>query len=220
MTWAGSGYLTTVKQNVVRYTTLQQADLRSISLDEPHSHNPASGLQSYAPVNTRAAFSPSYMACVPMGQPSPGMHHRIVRPIPLQLSDRERWYSGTNSLLQKQIEADPPQEQGTDPLTLKHLSLPTTAMEPDLRTAIQDLMRFCTHAQQVPRTQQVEEHITDKLIYPIARLPASKGSGSRNGHEAYQCLWPRCHKITLRKGNAVSHLLSHVQYKPFVCQEW
>jgi hypothetical protein len=58
------------------------------------------------------------------------------------------------------------------------------------------------------------------LLQPISRPAASKGPGSRHGLEAYQCLWSACGRRINKKANAISHLLSHVQYKPFLCSQW
>jgi hypothetical protein len=83
-----------------------------------------------------------------------------------------------------------------------------------------ELLEFCTKAEQEQATRELPSQLADRFLEPVTRPLTAKGIGSRRGLESYRCLWPKCLSKATRKANAVSHLLSHVQYKPYVCNEW
>jgi hypothetical protein len=83
-----------------------------------------------------------------------------------------------------------------------------------------ELLEFCIKAEQEQATRELPSRLTDRFLEPVTRPLTAKGIGSRRGLESYRCLWPKCLSKATRKANAVSHLLSHVQYKPYVCNEW
>lgn len=83
-----------------------------------------------------------------------------------------------------------------------------------------ELLEYCNKAEQENTTLELPSSLTDKFLAPVTRPLTAKGIGSRRGLESYRCLWPNCSSKASRKANAVSHLLSHVQYKPFVCNDW
>jgi hypothetical protein len=82
------------------------------------------------------------------------------------------------------------------------------------------LLEWAIKAEEGKQTLEPEWDIAEKLLDPKLKPAASKGPGSRHGHENFKCLWPGCNKEVKRRTNAVSHLLVHVRYKPFVCQQW
>lgn len=92
-------------------------------------------------------------------------------------------------------------------------------MDPHIRSTAVDLLVSCTRAEQELRTWEPGAEMTDRLLQPISRPTASTGLGSRRGLEAYQCLWSACGRRISKRTNAISHLLSHVQYKPFLCNQ-
>ncbi|PVF95941.1 hypothetical protein CPB86DRAFT_671057, partial [Serendipita vermifera] len=81
------------------------------------------------------------------------------------------------------------------------------------------LLEWSIKAEKVKETLEPGWDLAEKLLDPKLKPLASKGPGSRHGHENFKCLWPGCNKEVKRRTNAVSHLLVHVRYKPFVCQE-
>lgn len=86
--------------------------------------------------------------------------------------------------------------------------------------AADQLRQFCADAERRRETAEPEAALTDRLLERLPKAGAPRGAGSRQGCEAYRCLWPDCGQEVRRKPNAIAHLLTHAGYKPFVCQEW
>ena len=101
---------------------------------------------------------------------------------------------------------------------------PSSSASSDIDTLICSsalkLLEFCKRAEMEFQTWEPGTELTSRLLQPISRPAASKGPGSRRGLEAYQCLWSACGRRINKKANAISHLLSHLQYKPFLCNQW
>jgi len=102
----------------------------------------------------------------------------------------------------------------------RRLLMPRSNVDPDIRESTASLIESCKLAEKEFKTWEPGPELTDKLLQPISRPAASKGPGSRRGLEAYQCLWLSCGRRISKKANAISHLLSHLPYKPFLCDQW
>ena len=102
----------------------------------------------------------------------------------------------------------------------KQSSSPSSDIDPTICSSAFKLLEFCKRAEMEFQTWEPGTELTSRLLQPISRPAASKGPGSRRGLEAYQCLWSACGRRISKKANAISHLLSHLQYKPFLCNQW
>jgi hypothetical protein len=105
-------------------------------------------------------------------------------------------------------------------LSRKQSSSPSSDIDPIICSSAFKLLEFCKRAEMEFQTWEPGTELTSRLLQPISRPTASKGPGSRRGLEAYQCLWAACGRRINKKANAISHLLSHLQYKPFLCNQW
>jgi hypothetical protein len=136
-----------------------------------------------------------------------------------------RW--PTHAADQSSLVADPNETDESNAIRARIARLPPNKRSVLPNSSDIEVVRYCLvllewaiRAEEGKQTLEPEWDIAEKLLDPKLKPVASKGPGSRHGHENFKCLWPGCNKEVKRRTNAVSHLLVHVRYKPFVCQQW
>jgi len=82
------------------------------------------------------------------------------------------------------------------------------------------LIDECDQASAANKILEISDHTAKDLLDRNERPRTIRGQGSRQGCRDWTCKWPKCGKHITRRPNAVSHLTSHVEYKPFRCEEW